>query len=120
VVFRLNTEDVKVPGQFKGDDRILVVTKDGYYSRLPISIGKPLSDNILLIEQYDPESYLPQFSGMRAGFYYLKRFEFEDTRGESCFISEGEGSKLGCFQANGGRNSASFMEQTCRPPRRRY
>lgn len=96
VVFRLNTEERGLYlGEFKGDDRILVVTKDGYYSFTNFDLANHYPDNILLIEQYDPgKIFTAVFWDAEQGFYYLKRFEFEDTRGESCFISEGEGSKL--------------------------
>lgn len=96
VVFRLSTEERGLYlGEFKGNDKILVVTKDGQYHLTNFDISNHYPDDILLIEKYkEGKVFSAVFYDADQEFYYLKRFEFEDTNRETSFIGENAQSKL--------------------------
>jgi topoisomerase-4 subunit A len=96
VVFRLSTEERGLYlGEFKGDDKILVVTKDGNSQLTNFDISNHYPDNILLIEKYKPAKiFTAVFFDAEQGNYYLKRFEFEDTNKEVNIIGDNPKSKL--------------------------
>lgn len=96
VVARLNTEERGTYiGEFKGDDKILVVTKDGNYNITNFDISQHFSDDVLVIEKYRVDKiYSAVYFDAEQNYIYLKRFTFEDTNKEICFIGESEGSKL--------------------------
>jgi topoisomerase-4 subunit A len=96
---RLNTEEKGIfLGNFDGDDKILVIYKDGNYEITGQEITQRFeTSNIELIEKFDPESiitavYLDQDKLQ----YNVKRFKIETTTLNSkfFFIKEGEGNKL--------------------------
>ncbi|MGE4287309.1 MAG: DNA gyrase/topoisomerase IV subunit A [Salinivirgaceae bacterium] len=96
VVFRLNTDERgQYLGEFKGNDKILVVTKDGQYHMTNFDISNHYPDDILRIEKYKGgKVFSAVFYDGEQGFYYLKRFEFEDTNKYTSFIGEHKDSKL--------------------------
>jgi len=96
VVFRLSTEERGLfLGEFKGDDKILVVGKDGEYLMTNFDISNHYPDNVLRIEKYKPgKVFTAVFFDAEQGFYYLKRFEFEETNKDTNFIGENPDSKL--------------------------
>lgn len=96
VVFRLSTEERGLYlGEFKGDDKILVVGKDGDYHMSNFDISNHYPDNILVIEKYQANKvFTAVFYDDDQKFYYLKRFEFDDTSKEVNFIGENPHSKL--------------------------
>jgi topoisomerase-4 subunit A len=96
---RLNTEEKGTfLGNFDGDDKILVIYKDGNYEITGQEITQRFeTSNIELIEKFDPESiitavYLDQDKLQ----YNVKRFKIETTtlNIKFFFIKEGEGNKL--------------------------
>jgi topoisomerase-4 subunit A len=96
VVFRLSTEERGLYlGEFKGDDKILVITKDGYYHLTNFDMSNHYPDNILKIEKFQPgKVFSVVFFDAEQAMNYLKRFEFDDIKGESNFIGEHKDSKL--------------------------
>ncbi|MGD9993760.1 MAG: DNA gyrase/topoisomerase IV subunit A [Salinivirgaceae bacterium] len=96
VVFRLNTDERgQYLGEFKGNDKILVVTKDGQYHMTNFDISNHYPDDILRIEKYKGgKVFSAVFYDGEQEFYYLKRFEFEDTNKYTSFIGEHKDSKL--------------------------
>lgn len=96
VVFRLNTDERgQYLGEFKGNDKILVVTKDGQYHMTNFDISNHYPDDILRIEKYNGgKVFSAVFYDGEQEFYYLKRFEFEDTNKYTSFIGEHKDSKL--------------------------
>jgi len=96
VVLRLSTEERGTfLGEFKGDDKILVVTKDGNYHLTNFDISNHYPDNILRIEKFKPgKIFSVVFYDAEQGFNYLKRFDFEETKTETNFIGENVASKL--------------------------
>jgi len=96
VVFRLNADDRGTYlGEFKGDDKILVVTTDGTYQMTNFDLSNHYPDNIIRIEKYEEgKVFSAVFFDAEQGFYYLKRFEFEDSNKEIGFIGEHSDSIL--------------------------
>ena len=96
VVFRLSTEERGLYlGDFKGDDKILVVSNDGNYQMTNFDISNHYPDDILRIEKYEPgKVFTAVFYDADQGNYYLKRFEFEDTNREANIIGDNTKSKL--------------------------
>lgn len=96
VVFRLSTEERPLYlGEFKGDDKILVVGKDGEYLTTNFDLSNHYPDNILLVEKFKPgKVFTAVFYDADQEFYYLKRFEFEETTKDINFIGENSDSKL--------------------------
>ncbi len=96
VVFRLSTEERGLYlGEFKGDDKILVIGKDGEYLMTNFDISNHYPDNVLRIEKYKPgKVFSAVLFDAEQGFYYLKRFEFEETNKDTNFIGENPDSKL--------------------------
>ena len=96
---RLNTEEKGIfLGNFDGDDKMLVIYKDGNYELTGQETSQRFeTDNIELIEKFDPEKiitavYLDQDKLQ----YNVKRFKIETTTLNSkfLFIKEGEGNRL--------------------------
>jgi topoisomerase-4 subunit A len=96
VVFRLSTEERGLYlGEFKGDDKILVVGTDGDYRMSNFDLSNHYPDNILRIEKYKPgKIFTAIFFDAEQSFYYLKRFEFEETSKDANIIGEHPNSKL--------------------------
>ncbi len=96
---RLNTDSRgKHLGTFKGQDNILVVTKNGFYELTTYELTNRYEpENILLIEKFDPEKVIScvYYEGANKAFF-VKRFKIETTTvGKPfCFISEAKGSNL--------------------------
>lgn len=95
-VFRLNTDERgKYLGEFQGEERILVVHKNGTYYTSDFDLANHYDENYLLIEKFDPHKlWSAAFFDAEQGFYYLKRFKFEETSKLTSFIGEAEGSRL--------------------------
>ncbi len=95
-VFRLNNDGRgQFIGEFQGNERLLVVNKDGEYYLSGIDPSTHFSDNILLLQKYDEEKVFSAtyFDGEQ-DFFYLKRFTFEGTDKPQSFISNGNKSYL--------------------------
>jgi topoisomerase-4 subunit A len=95
-VFRLNV-DGRGPflGEFSGDDKILVITKNGFFRIAGFDLSNHFEDNILKIEKFRPgKVYSVIYWDAEQSFYYLKRFELEESEKPQCFINEDPGSKL--------------------------
>ncbi len=96
VVFRIVTEQRNnFLGEFKGNDKILVITKDGKYHMTNFDLSNHYPDNVLRIEKFKAgKIFTAVFFDAEQNFYYLKRFEFEETSKEQVFIGEHPDSKL--------------------------
>jgi topoisomerase IV subunit A len=95
-VFRLNADERgKYIGEFVGDDRIVVITKDGNCRLTNFDLSNHYEDNIAIIQKYNPETVFSAIHfDAEQGFYYLKRFQIEDFVKEQSFIAEVQGSFL--------------------------
>jgi len=96
---RLNTDRRgKYLGNFLGDDKILVITKDGSYEITGFELtNRFVPADIELIEKLDTNKVINvvHYDGSQAN-YFVKRFKIETaTVGKKfLFISESKGSKL--------------------------
>ncbi|RLD63500.1 MAG: DNA gyrase/topoisomerase IV subunit A [Bacteroidetes bacterium] len=98
-VFRLNNEQRgELLGEFKAADKILTVSKSGFYRLTDYELSNHYEDDMLLIEKFDQSKIFSAiyFDGEKE-FFYLKRFEIELTDRKAWFITEGDGSKLIAF-----------------------
>ena len=95
-VFRLNV-DGRGPflGEFSADDKILVITKNGYFRVAGFDLSNHFEDNILIIEKFRPgKVYSVIYWDAEQKFYYVKRFTIEESEKPLCFINEDPESKL--------------------------
>jgi topoisomerase-4 subunit A len=95
-VSRLNDEGRgKFLGEFAPADRILVVTRNGWFRTTGFDLSQHYEDNILLIEKFSPgRVFSAIYWESEQGFYYLKRFSFEETERLQCFTHDNPDSKL--------------------------
>ncbi len=95
-VNRLNNEQRgELLGEFKAADKILTISKSGFYRLTDYELSNHYEDDMLLIEKFDQSKVFSAvyFDGEKE-FFYLKRFEIELTDRKAWFITEGDGSKL--------------------------
>jgi len=95
-VFRLNVDGRGIfLGEFSGDDKIEVITKNGYFRVTGFDLSNHFEDNILLIEKYRPgRVYSVVYWDAEQNYYYVKRFTIEESEKPQCFINEDPGSRL--------------------------
>lgn len=95
-VFRLNVDGRGLfLGEFSADDKILVITKNGYFRVTGFDLTNHFEENILIIEKYRPGAvYSAAYWDAEQKFYYLKRFIIEESEKPLCFINEDPESKL--------------------------
>jgi topoisomerase-4 subunit A len=95
-VFRLNV-DGRGPflGEFSGDDKIMVITKNGFFRIAGFDLSNHFEDNILIIEKFRPgKVYSAVYWDAEQKYYYVKRFTIEESEKPQCFINEDPESKL--------------------------
>jgi topoisomerase IV subunit A len=95
-VFRLNV-DGRGPflGEFSADDKILVITKNGFFRIAGFDLSNHFEDNILIIEKYRTgKVYSAIYWDAEQKYYYVKRFTIEESEKPLCFINEHPESKL--------------------------
>ena len=96
-VKRLNADNRgKFLGEFSGEDKILVLTKKGSYELYSYDLSNHFTEDILLIEKFDPRKILSVvYFDAEQNYYYLKRFEIEVVMNkEIIFIGENPDNKL--------------------------
>jgi topoisomerase-4 subunit A len=95
-VFRLNVDSRGIfLGEFSADDKILVITKNGFFRIVGFDLSNHFEDNILIIERFRPgKVYSVVYWDAEQKFYYVKRFLLEESEKPQCFINEDAGSKL--------------------------
>ncbi len=95
-VFRLNVDCRGLYlGEFSADDKIFVVTKNGYFRIVGFDLSNHFEENILIIEKFRPgKVYSVIYWDAEQKYYYLKRFTVEESEKPQCFINEDAESKL--------------------------
>jgi len=95
-VFRLNVDGRGLfLGEFSADEKIQVVTKNGYFRTTGFDLSSHFEDNILIIEKYHPgKVYSVIYWDAGQKYYYLKRFTIEESEKPQCFINDDPESKL--------------------------
>ena len=97
---RLNTqENGAYIGEFKGDDKIVVIYKNGNFATSSFELTNHYEEDILLIEKMDVNKvYTCVFYDGEQKNYYIKRFAPEDINGNIQSIIGGHPkSRLICF-----------------------
>ncbi len=96
-VLRLNSDNRgKFLGEFLGDDKILVIYKNGDYQLYNFDLSNHFDPEILTIEKFDSRKVLSVvYYDAEQEFYYVKRFEIDEVLGKRIgFIGENENNKL--------------------------
>jgi topoisomerase IV subunit A len=95
-VFRLNVDGRGTfLGEFSADDKILVITKNGFFRMAGFDLSNHFEDNILIIEKFRPgKVYSAIYWDAEQKFYYVKRFTIEESEKPQCFINEDPESRL--------------------------
>ncbi len=96
-VLRLNSDNRgKYLGEFSGEDRILVLYKNGDFLLTSFDLENHFDDGILVIEKFDPRKILSVvYFDAEQGFYYVKRFQIEEILNKRTnFIGENPDNRL--------------------------
>ena len=95
-VFRLNVDGRGLfLGEFSADDKIFVITKNGFFRIAGFDLSNHFEDNILIIEKFKPgKVYSVIYWDAEQKYYYVKRFTIEESEKPQCFINEDAESKL--------------------------
>ena len=95
-VFRLNVDGRGMfLGEFIADDKIQVITKNGYFRTTGFDLSNHFEDNILIIEKFNPgKVYSVVYWDAAQKYYYVKRFNIEESEKPQCFINEDTESRL--------------------------
>lgn len=95
-VIRLNYDERGIYlGEFHGDDKILVVLKNGDYYVCNFDLSNHFPTNILRIEKFKPEKvWTAALYDADQKYTYLKRFTFENSEKTVNFIGDNPDSSL--------------------------
>ncbi|MBN2778327.1 MAG: DNA gyrase/topoisomerase IV subunit A [Bacteroidales bacterium] len=95
-VLRLNADSRgKYLGEFSGEDKILVITNSGTCRLTNFDLSNHYEENIKILEKYDPDKIFTAIHyDAEQEFFYIKRFNIDDSGKEQVFIGEMEGSYL--------------------------
>ena len=98
-VLRLNTDNRgKFLGEFQGEERILIVNKNGTYYTSDFDLGNHYEEGYQIFEKFEPEKvWAAVFFDSEQNYYYLKRFRFEESAKLNSFIGEAKDSYLVCL-----------------------
>jgi topoisomerase IV subunit A len=85
-------------GEFLGEDRIMVITKNGDFELFNFDLSNHFGDDLLFIEKFNPSKTMSVvYFDAEQGFYYVKRFQIEEdtplNRNQN-FIGENPANKL--------------------------
>lgn len=95
-VLRLNYDGRgELLGTFQGDDKILILTKDGEFFTTSYADTNHYDDNILRIEKFDPAKVWTMiFYDPSLGYPYIKRFQFELSSRPQRYVGYSEKAAL--------------------------
>lgn len=95
-VMRLNVDGRgRFLGEFASEDMLLVITRGGWFRTSGTDLSMHFEDDLLLLEKYrESKIFSVVYWDQEQGFYYVKRFVFEESERLQCLISDSEGSKL--------------------------
>ena len=95
-VQRLNVDERgELVGEFRGEDRILVITQKGIVKTIIPEITARFDDDMIVMEKWIPKKPISAiyFDGDKER-YYVKRFLVENENKEEVFISDHSNSQL--------------------------
>lgn len=101
-VKRLNTEERGLfLGSFKSDEKILTLMQSGEYRLTGYDLTTHFDEDLIHIEKFDPDKIITvvYYEGKQK-YWYLKRFQVEETDKKVLFISEHPESKLIAFSVD--------------------
>ena len=82
-------------GTFQGDEKILVITKNGEFFTTTYSDANHFEDNILRLEKFDPAKvWTLIFNDPELGYPYMKRFQFELSSRPQRFVGYSDKAEL--------------------------
>jgi topoisomerase-4 subunit A len=85
-------------GEFGGDDKILVITKNGKFRLSNFDLSNHYEDDVLFIEKFIPEKvFSAVYYDATLNYYYVKRFIVEPVKKARSFINNNPESRLICF-----------------------
>ena len=96
-VFRINSDGRgQFLGEFQGEDKILVLFKNGEYQLYNFDLSNHFDQDILKIEKFDNQKVLSAvYYDAEQEFYYVKRFEIDEVMGKRInFIGDHPDNKL--------------------------
>ncbi len=95
-VFRLNVDGRGTYlGEFSAEDKILVITKNGFFRISGFDLSNHFEENLLVIEKFRlGKVYSAVYWDAEQKFYYVKRFVIEESEKPQCFINEDAESRL--------------------------
>jgi len=97
-VKRLNVDDRgELLGEFRGEDRLLIITQDGIAKTIKPELTTRFDEEIIVLEKWDPKKPISAiYWEADKERYYVKRFHIEHPDKEEYFI--------------GGENEKSYLE----------
>lgn len=101
-ILRLNYDGRgKSLGEFNGTDKVLVITQSGDYYTTSFDAENHYDENILRIEKLrDGLVWTAVLYDADQGYYYIKRFEFEQSNKKQSFIGGNPNSTLTLLSDN--------------------
>jgi topoisomerase-4 subunit A len=95
-VKRLNVDERgELLGEFRGEDRLLIITQDGVAKTIKPEITTRFDDEMVILEKWVPTKPISAiYWEAEKERYYLKRFLIENSDKEERFIGENEKSYL--------------------------
>ncbi len=90
IVMRLNTEERgEYLGEFKGEDKLVMITQKGKVSVFTPDLEKHFPDDMILLEKYIPNKPVTAaYFDKEKNRYFIKRFLIDDLKKEEVFIPE--------------------------------
>lgn len=95
-VQRLNVDERgELIGEFRGEDRLLIITQSGIVKTILPELTTHFDDDMILLEKWIPKKPISvvYYNGEKE-LYYVKRFLIENEGKEESFISEHPDSQL--------------------------
>jgi len=101
-VKRINTDrHGKLLGEFIGNDKIIAINQSGTYKIYSYDLENHFEEDLIYIEKYNHNKiYTAIFFEGEQQFYYLKRFQAEDTDKFTSIIGEHPESRLVTFNTH--------------------
>ncbi len=101
-VKRLNTDGRgKLLGEFTGNDRIITLTQSGLYKLYSYDLENHFEEDLIFIEKFAPgKIFTVVFYDGEQQFFYLKRFQVEETDKFVSVIGEHPESKFETFNTH--------------------
>ena len=87
---KLNQQEIgKYLGAFYPDDKVIAITKNGYYKLISPDVLAFFDDNTILVDKYDADAvYTIIYFDGESKSYFIKRFKVEPTSSKIMIINE--------------------------------